>query len=110
MQTAAVSQIEGEASLFQGLADISRLLILHALADGPRNVSEIVEATGLTQSNVSNHLSCMLGCGLVERRREGRFVYYSHAAGDVTTLLELADRIALGRGTGRSCPHCGSTR
>ena len=53
------------AKLFHGLAEPSRLRILYALADGPLNVSQIARRAGLTQPNTSNHLSCMLGCGLV---------------------------------------------
>lgn len=81
------------AKLFHGLAEPSRLSILYALAEGPLNVSEIARATGLTQPNTSNHLACMLGCGLVIREREGRFVLYRHADENVSLLLTVADQI-----------------
>ncbi|HSG48700.1 MAG TPA: metalloregulator ArsR/SmtB family transcription factor [Longimicrobiales bacterium] len=98
----------GRAKLFHGLAEPSRLRILYALADGPLNVSEVVERTGLTQPNASNHLACLLGCGLVSRSREGRFSYYRHADEDVTTLLAVADRIVSdSASTILECPHCG---
>lgn len=96
------------AKLFHGLAEPSRLKILYALADGPLNVSEVVERTGLTQPNASNHLACLLGCGLVGRSRKGRFSYYRHADEDVTTLLAVADRIVSdSASTILECPHCG---
>ena len=41
-----------------------------------RGFSEIVGATGLTQSNVSNHLGCLRDCGLVIAKQKGRFVHY----------------------------------
>ncbi|MGE3424773.1 MAG: ArsR/SmtB family transcription factor, partial [Dehalococcoidia bacterium] len=65
-----------KAKLFRGLGDRSRLSILESLADGTKNVSELVEETGLTQPNVSMHLDCLFCCGLVTRERRGRFVYY----------------------------------
>ena len=81
------------AKLFHGLAEPSRLRILYALADGPLHVSAIAGATGLTQPNTSNHLACMLGCGLLARERDGRFVLYRHADENVSMLLSVADQI-----------------
>lgn len=97
------------AKLFHGLTEPSRLRILYALAEGPLNVSELVERTGLTQSNTSNHLACLLGCGLVARERQGRFVYYRLADEDVTALLAVADRIVADAARNLlECPHCGT--
>ena len=52
-----------------------------ALVNGPGYPSELADALGLTRANVSNHLSCLRGCGLVVAQPEGRRVRY-----------ELADR------------------
>lgn len=80
-----------KAKLFRGLADPSRLSILEALRERPRSVSEIVEVSGLTQSNASNHLACLLDCGLVEREPRGRFAIYALADARVGRLLALGD-------------------
>ena len=82
-----------KAKLFRGLADPSRLAILEALRTGPRTVTEIVEATGLAQSNASNHLACLWDCGLVAREQQGRFVHYRLSDSRVDTLLGLADAL-----------------
>jgi DNA-binding transcriptional ArsR family regulator len=82
-----------KAKLFRGFADPSRLFILEALRGVARSVGELVEATGLSQSNVSNHLSCLLDCGLVSREPRGRRVIYRLADGRVGTLLALADEL-----------------
>jgi DNA-binding transcriptional ArsR family regulator len=82
-----------KAKLFRGFSDPSRLSILEALRAGPRSVSEIVEATGLSQSNASNHLSCLLDCGLVSREQRGRYVYYRLGDERVAELLEMADQL-----------------
>jgi len=82
-----------KAKLFRGFADPSRLSILEALRDRPLTVSEIIEATGLSQSNVSNHLSCLHGCGLVARDQKGRFVEYRLSDPRVITLLATADAL-----------------
>jgi DNA-binding transcriptional ArsR family regulator len=85
--------IEIQAKLFRGFSDPSRLSILDVLRDGARTVSEIVEHTGLTQSNVSNHLGCLRGCGLVTAKPQGRFVYYELSDERVGQLLTLADEL-----------------
>lgn len=96
------TKLEVSAKLFRGFADPSRLTILAVLEEGERCVSELIEVTGLTQSNVSGHLSCLKDCGLVTSRQEGRFVYYRLADPEVAVMLRsaemilarLADRIA----------------
>lgn len=89
-QTQAVAL---KAKLFRGFADPSRLAIMEALRSGPMTVTEVVEATGLTQSNTSNHLSCLHNCGLVSRQQEGRYVRYQLSDQRVATLLEEADAL-----------------
>lgn len=81
------------AKLFRGLADPSRLSILEALRPEQQSVSAIVAETGLTQSNVSNHLACLLECGLVKREKRGKFAVYALADPRVEHLLALADDV-----------------
>src|SRR4051812_8497729 len=96
-----------KAKLFRGLADPSRLGILEALRDGARSVGELVIATGLTQPNVSNHLACLHGCGLVVREQAGRYVYYRLSNERVAALLGLADHVLADVATGLcTCPRC----
>lgn len=82
--------VEVKAKLFRGLADPSRLRVLESLRDGPRCVSDVVEATGLSQPNASSHLTCLWDCGLVDREQRGRFVFYRIADPRVARLLAVA--------------------
>lgn len=82
-----------QAKLFRGFSDPSRLTILDVLHDGALTVNKIVEATGLSQSNVSNHLGCLRECGLVFARQRGRFVYYELSDQRVGQLLKIADEL-----------------
>lgn len=93
MLTSTTSSIDLQAKLFRGFADPSRLSILEALLDQERTVSDLVETTGFTQPNVSNHLSCLRDCGLVTVRQQGRFSYYSLSDDRVAKLLLLADEL-----------------
>lgn len=84
---------EAMAKLCRGLSYPSRLAILEALRSGPLSVGEIVVATALTQSNVSNQLACLHDCGLVRRDQEGRFVRYSLSDPRVEMLLRLSEEL-----------------
>src|SRR5688500_7784589 len=93
MLIANPKSIEIQAKLFRGLSDPSRLSILDARGGGAVTVNEIVEATGLSQPNASNHLSCLRDCGLVTSEQQGRFVYYELSDKRVGKLLVLADEL-----------------
>ncbi|PHP26153.1 ArsR/SmtB family transcription factor [Limimaricola cinnabarinus] len=85
--------IEQRAKLFRGFADPSRLAILEALCEGPLVVHEIVRRTDLSQPNVSNHLRCLLDCGLVASDRDGRFMRYRIKSPRITSLLSDVDAL-----------------
>ena len=75
---------------FRALGDSSRLKILDSLLDEEKNVGELVELVGSSQGRVSNHLACLKQCGFVNTRRNGKFIYYSIADGDVRQLLQIS--------------------
>ena len=93
LMAAQAQAIDLRAKLFRGFADPSRLSILEALRSGPLTVTEIVAATGLSQSNVSNHLGCLRDCGLVTYQQQGRYVRYQLSDPRVAALLRLADEL-----------------
>lgn len=82
-----------KAKLFRGFSDLSRLQLLEALRDGPLTVTVLVERTGLTQSNVSNHLACLRDCGLVIASRQQRYTLYQLSDERVATLLSVASEL-----------------
>jgi DNA-binding transcriptional ArsR family regulator len=86
-------ELDLKAKLFRGFADTSRLSILEALRAEPLNVGEIGQATGLSQSNISNHLACLRDCGLVMSEQRGRFTYYRLADERIYGLLRLAEEV-----------------
>lgn len=80
---------ELHASVCKGLADPKRLLIIDALREGERSVTEICDVAELPQSNISQHLAVLREKGLVVTRREGQRVYYAVASEKVTQALDL---------------------
>lgn len=71
---------ELHAQIMRTLSDPRRLMILDELHGGERSVSELVEAVGLPQAKVSQHLALMRMHNIVVARREGNNVYYSLAS------------------------------
>jgi DNA-binding transcriptional ArsR family regulator len=82
-----------KAKFFRGFADPTRLAILECLRNGEKKVTEIVQETGESQSNVSNHLSCLLECSLLKNRRDGKNIHYSIRNEKVKKLLESSDTV-----------------
>ena len=102
----------GLVTLFQALADRTRLRILHLLASGEICVCYFVEILGESQPKISRHLGYLRKAGLVSARRDGKWMHYrlvrpaddSHAAVLDATLTALEedrqasrDRVALER-------------
>ena len=77
------------AQRLRALAEPARLQILNELRGGERTVTELVEATGLGQANVSKHLQLLLGAGYVARRRDGVYARYRLADEDVIRICEI---------------------
>jgi len=77
------------AARFRLLGEPARLALLNALMTSARNVNELVEATGLSQANVSKHLGQLADAGYVQRRKDGLFAVYSIADDSVFQLCDL---------------------
>ena len=83
------AQLQEVAHLFSVLAEGSRLRLLQALMESARTVTELVEATGMKQGNVSKHLGMLAAARFVTKTREGNFIRYAIADPRVFTLCEL---------------------
>lgn len=77
------------AERFRLLGDPVRLRLLQTLEGGEMSVADLVTASGAAQASVSKHLQLLLRGGLVQRRRQGMFVYYSVADGRVFELCDV---------------------
>lgn len=67
-------------SVAKALADENRVRVLMFLHEGELCVCQIVEMLGLAPSTVSKHMAILHQAGLVESRKEGRWMYYRLAA------------------------------
>ncbi|AIG80397.1 ArsR family transcriptional regulator [Amycolatopsis japonica] len=83
------------ARLGRALADSTRCKILVALLDGVSYPGKLAEQLGLSRSNVSNHLACLRGCGLVVATYEGRQVRYALADAHLACALRELVQVVL---------------
>lgn len=94
--TQQVTQLH--ADICSALADPRRILILYALSEQPRNVSQIAKEVGISQPAASRHLNLLRERGMVSSRREGQSVVYELADKRTIQALDLlrgilADRL-----------------
>lgn len=85
--------IATHAKLFRGLGDAARLGLLWELRSDARTAGELAHACGLSPSNASNHLRCLLECGLVDVVPQGRHNVYRLGTPDIIVLLEASSQI-----------------
>ena len=70
------------------LSDPTRTQILLSLRQGPGYPSELAEQIGVTRQILSNHLTCLRGCGLVAAVPDGRRSRYELADPRIAAALE----------------------
>lgn len=73
----ALADSELMARLFRALGDATRLRVLELLLEeGELHQMELVRRLGATQNRVSEHMSCLVWCGFVQSRIDGRRTLY----------------------------------
>jgi len=77
------------ARVCSGLADPTRIMILYALDEAPKYVSELAEMLGLPQPTISRHLKVLRERSLVMGERDGTAIYYSLTDHRIIEALEL---------------------
>lgn len=91
------------------MADPTRSRILLTLLTGPSYPAVLSRDLGLSRSNVSNHLTCLRGCGIVVAEPEGRQTRYEiadpHLARALTALVDVA--LAVDESVPCMDPDCG---
>ena len=78
-----------QSEVLKTLASPRRLQILHRLFEGECEVGRLAADLGVSQPNVSQHLSVLRTAGLVEARRDGREMRYRLADPDVMLACQI---------------------
>ena len=65
------------ANIFKALSDDTRLRVIKLLQDRELCVCELMQVLDMSQPRISRHLSVLKNAGLVNDRREGKWIHYS---------------------------------
>ncbi|MCB9497744.1 MAG: winged helix-turn-helix transcriptional regulator [Fibrobacteria bacterium] len=68
--------LEGLAEIASALGEPKRLMALAMLSRGERCLCDLTEGLGLSSSTVSNHMAILKRAGLVEARKDGRWMHF----------------------------------
>jgi DNA-binding transcriptional ArsR family regulator len=82
------SGVKRLAKALKVLSETNRLRILLSLGVECRPVTEVVNATGLSQTNVSFHLRALREAGLVKPERRGQYIYYCLHDSQLLSILD----------------------
>jgi len=77
------------AEIFKALAHPLRIEVIDQLQKGELCFSDLLEVTGGLKSNLSQHLSMMVNCGILKVRKDSRCNYYQLASPKVTEACTL---------------------
>lgn len=103
---AAVLSTKKAVALFHALSDETRLALLDRLKDGEQCVCELTDAMNAAQSRLSFHLKVLKDAGLVEDRREGRWMYYSLSTQTIEELESLVKSLKRAAKSAGSTERC----
>ena len=87
----------------RAMADPTRSRVLLSLLETPGYPAELARNLGLTRSNVSNHLACLLGCGIIAATPEGRQTRYEVADPHLAAAIESLMAVVLTVDEGSPC-------
>lgn len=82
------------AKMFKALGDENRLRIINRICcNGEVCACNLLEDLDITQPTLSHHMKSLCECGLVDARKEGRWMYYSLNEEHLSVLKEAIDEL-----------------
>jgi DNA-binding transcriptional ArsR family regulator len=89
-------RIEAYTKFFHGLSNPTRYQIIISLFNDRKNVGELAEDLGCSQSLISMQLKCLKWCNFVKSTKEGKNIYYYISDERIKELIQLGQSIAEG--------------
>lgn len=83
------------AEVFAALAHPKRLEIIHILDEGEHTAGTLVEKTGLSKANLSQHVAILKARGLVHCEKRGTYCYYRLTGPEVLKVCESVRQLIL---------------
>ena len=94
------------ARVFKAFCDVNRLQILELLQSGERCACDLLENLRIGQSTLSHHMKILCDAGVVDGRKEGKWVYYSILPEGIEYAHKLLDQqmpVNNGKGQDKCC-------
>ncbi|UQV46294.1 ArsR family transcriptional regulator [Janthinobacterium lividum] len=91
MKNTDIDTLTGSAGFAHILGSAPRLRLLEQIAHGEYAVEQLVDLTGLSVANTSQHLQQLRRAGFVQARRDGKRVLYRLGSGPIVQLLAALD-------------------
>ena len=97
------------ALVFKALGDVNRIRILKMLRSGETCACKMLEALEISQPTLSHHMKLLCDAGIVNGRKEGKWIHYSINCETACQLRDLFMEITADkhRMTGCSCEKGG---
>ena len=80
-----------DARKIKALADENRLAIMRILQNGERCACVLLEELNVSQPTLSHHMRILCDSGLVNARKEGKWMYYSISKEGVASFMKMID-------------------
>jgi ArsR family transcriptional regulator len=103
---ASVVSLKKAVALFHALSDETRLALLERLKGGEHCVCELTDAMKAGQSRLSFHLKVLKEAGLIQDRREGRWMYYAINPEAIEELQDVVDQLKAAAKSAVSAGKC----
>lgn len=103
------TDVKKTAVIFKAFCDENRIRIIQMLRSGEKCACKLLEEMNITQPTLSHHMKILCDSGIVEGRKEGKWMYYSISGAGVETARQCFDILtntADGE-NGQCCEGCG---
>ena len=99
-----MTENEKNARIFKAFCDANRLTILGLLQSGEKCACKLLEELNIGQPTLSHHMKILVGCGLVNDRKEGKWHHYSLNCETLMNYKHFIESLTcLGCGDGDCC-------
>ena len=94
------------AALFKAFCDATRIRIIKLLRSGEKCACELLEKIHVTQPTLSHHMKILCDAGIVNGRKEGKWMYYSISKKGVEQAKECLNQLTTSHAGRDNKPYC----